>query len=85
MVEQLWKLPSLTNKDKIKKLKGDEGTLLNPVQDINGDWFIGQEELASEEFKKVKDKEKKGLLKGLVLTDYIKPIDLFVDEFGNPL
>jgi hypothetical protein len=51
---KLWKLPINIDIDGMRKLKGNEGTFLNPVQDINGDWFVSQEEFDSEEFQYLK-------------------------------
>jgi hypothetical protein len=82
-IVKLWKLPPLIDIEGMRKLKGNEGTFLNPVQDINGDWFVSQEEYDSIEFQYLKT-DFTDWVTQFVLSDYIKPIDTLLDEFGNP-
>ena len=81
---KLWKLPTSIDIDCMRKLRGNEGTFLNPVQDINGDWFVSQEEYDAEEFQYLKT-DFSEWVNQFVLTDYINPIDSWLDEFGDPI
>lgn len=38
--------------EKLKSVVGEEGSRLNPIQDINGNWFITAEEYYAKEFQK---------------------------------
>ena len=40
--------------DALFTIVGTEGSRLNPVQDINGDWFISEEEWNCDEFAEFK-------------------------------
>lgn len=40
--------------DALRGLVGSMGSRLNPIQDINGDWFVSQEEWDSPEFEQFK-------------------------------
>ena len=82
-IVKLWKLPPSIDIEGMRKLKGNEGTFLNPVQDINGDWFVSQEEYDSIEFQYLKT-DFADWVTQFVLSDYIKPIDPLLDEYGNP-
>jgi len=42
--------------DALRGLVGSMGSRLNPVQDINGDWFISQEEWDNPEFDEFKQR-----------------------------
>ena len=81
---KLWKLPPLIDIEGMKKLRGNEGTFLNPVQDINGDWFVSQEEYNADEFQYLKT-DFPEWVNQFTLVDYVKPIDPWLDEFENPI
>lgn len=40
--------------DALRGLIGTLGSRLNPIQDINGDWFISKEEWENAEFEQIK-------------------------------
>lgn len=48
---QVWKLPAGINLDVMRSLTGTEGSKLNPIEDINGNWVISQEEYNAAEFQ----------------------------------
>lgn len=58
--------------DKIKTLRGQDGSLLAPVQDINGDWFISIQEMEAEEFQIYKEKYP-NIVGTFVLCEYVAP------------
>lgn len=45
----VYKIPS-NLVDAVKGLKGSEGSKLNPIQDIDGNWILTAEEINSPEF-----------------------------------
>lgn len=42
--------------DALRGIRGHMGSRLNPVQDINGDWFVSQEEWDNPEFDEFKQR-----------------------------
>lgn len=48
------KLPDNITPDELKQFRGLEGTLLNPVQDADGNWIVSDEEWESPEFQYLK-------------------------------
>lgn len=80
---KMYKLTKKIDIKKIKKIKGKEATILNPVQDINGDWFISKEEYDGKEFEYLKSNMDKIFLES-IFEEYIPPIDIHIDEYGNP-
>jgi hypothetical protein len=50
----VWKFPEGVNIDDIRQLQGTEGSRLNPVQDIDGNWVVSDEEYCMDEFQHLK-------------------------------
>lgn len=71
---KVWKLPAGINIAGMRLLKGEEGSLLNPVQDINGNWIISQEEYNAEEFQYLKTSYA-DIVNSFELIDYEKIFD----------
>jgi hypothetical protein len=70
---QLYKIPTnIVSPGFIKSMIGIEGTVPNPVQDVNGDWFISIEEWDSPEFQMYKDSWPTEIA-DFVLEDFVPP------------
>jgi hypothetical protein len=52
----MYKLPDNITPEKLREFKGLEGTVLNPVEDADGNWVVGDEEWESHEFTYLKEK-----------------------------
>jgi len=50
----MWKFPDGINIDDVRMLQGTEGGRLNPVQDIDGNWVVSDEEYCMQEFQYLK-------------------------------
>lgn len=50
----MYKLPDNITPERLKEFKGIEGTLLNPVEDADGNWVVSDEEWESHEFQYLK-------------------------------
>lgn len=52
---KVWKFPAGLNIDNIRLLKGTDGiSYLNPIQDLNGNWVVSEEEYNCPEFQYLK-------------------------------
>jgi len=51
---QVYKIPDWADINAMRQLKGEDGSYLNPIQDINGIWVISQEEWNAGEFQYLK-------------------------------
>lgn len=52
---KVWKFPAGINIDNVRLLKGIDGiSYLNPIQDINDNWVVSEEEYNCEEFQYLK-------------------------------
>lgn len=52
---QVWKLPAGINIDVVRTLQATDGvSYLNPIQDVNGNWIVSQEEYDCPEFQYLK-------------------------------
>lgn len=70
---QMWKLPVGVDIDFIKTLVGSDGrSRLYPVTDINGDWFLSNEECISPVFLELKSQYQE-IVDQMVLVDFIEP------------
>lgn len=47
---KMYKLPNEMNPMDLKTVQGSEGTYLNPIQDVNGNWVISPQEYEADEF-----------------------------------
>lgn len=48
---KVWQLPAGIDLAVMRALTGTEGSKLNPIEDINGNWVISQEEYNAAEFQ----------------------------------
>lgn len=52
---KVWKFPAGINIDNVRLLKGTDGiSYLNPIQDLNGNWVVSEEEYNCLEFQYLK-------------------------------
>lgn len=52
---KVWKFPAGINIDNVRLLKGTDGiSYLNPIQDLNGNWIVSEEEYNCQEFQYLK-------------------------------
>lgn len=70
MMTQVYKIPQEITKDQMLALIGDEGSLLNPINDKEGNLIISQEEWDAREFQKYKEIYF-DLIGGFELIDYV--------------
>jgi hypothetical protein len=67
--------------ERLKGVVGTQGSLLNPTQDADGNWFISYEELTSPEFAKFFQQDAKtDITDKLVEVDYKRPIYKTLEE-----
>ena len=66
---KVWKLPDGINIDNVKLLKGNDGNFLNPIQDIDNNWILSEEEYDCNEFQYLKI-EYKSIYEQMILIDY---------------
>lgn len=52
----VYKLPTGIDIEKVKALRGLEGSSLNPIEDIDGNFIISKEEVEAAEFSWIKEK-----------------------------
>ncbi len=69
---QVYKIPLGTDIEGMRLLVGKEGSYLNPIQDIDGNWIVSQEEYNAYEFQYLKT-EFPDVVAGFELIEY-KPI-----------
>jgi len=69
---QVWKIPEGTDINIMRSLKGGEGSYLNPIQDIDGNWIVSEEEYNALEFQWLKS-EYSDILNAMVKIDF-KPV-----------
>lgn len=50
----MWKFPPQVNIDDVRQLRGEQGSYLNPVQDIDNNWVVSDEEYCAQEFQYLK-------------------------------
>lgn len=50
----MWKFPSGVNIDDVRQLRGEQGSYLNPIQDVEGNWVVSDEEYCAAEFQYLK-------------------------------
>jgi hypothetical protein len=51
----MYKLPDNITREELLQFQGLEGTLLNPVEDADGNWVVSDEEWNSHEFAYLKE------------------------------
>lgn len=66
---QVWKLPAGINLDIMRSLTGTEGSKLNPIEDVHGNWVISVEEYNAGEFQYLVN-EYPIIYAAMVLIDY---------------
>ena len=70
-MKKVWKFPSGVNIDNVKKLKGEDGiSFLNPIQDLNGNWVVSDEEYNMPQFQWLKI-QYETIYNQLELIDYV--------------
>ncbi len=62
--------------DALRGLVGTMGSRLNPVQDINGDWFVSQEEWDNPEFEQFK-LDNPAILNQFEDAEFIPQVEIF--------
>lgn len=71
---KVWKFPAGVNIDNVRLLKGTDGiSYLNPIQDINDNWVVSEEEYNCEEFQYLKT-QYSAIYSEIVLIDYIPKV-----------
>lgn len=50
----VWKFPQGVDIDIVLSLKGTEGSHMNPIQDIDDNWIVSDEEYCMDEFQQLK-------------------------------
>lgn len=50
----MWKFPPGVNIDDVRRLRGTEGSYLNPIQDAKDNWVVSDEEYCAAEFQYLK-------------------------------
>lgn len=53
-MSKVWKLPAGIDVAIVNSLKGDEGSRLNAIEDIHGNYILSQEEYWAKEFQRFK-------------------------------
>jgi hypothetical protein len=77
MVKQAYKIPEGTDIDQMKSIIGaiEAKVIFNLIQDINGDWFISQEEWVMEEWQSLKS-EYPDFINGCTLVEFVPQLPI---------
>lgn len=68
---KVWKFPAGINIDNVRLLKGTDGiSYLNPIQDLNGNWVVSEEEYNCAEFQYLKT-QYSAIYSQMELIDYV--------------
>jgi len=75
---KVYKIPEGTDIDFMRTLQGEEGSFLNPIQDINDNWIVSVEEWNAAEFQYLKTEYAEIIAKFELIEYEPKPVDEFL-------